>query len=741
MTAYTRLSLRLLLLSSLSTAVALADGLILIPRPPAPIATAFPLEVREHRVKVSIEDRSALTEIDQTFFNPTGAQLEGQYLFPVPKGAVLSKFSMFVDGAELQAELLDAAKARKIYEDIVRSRRDPALLEYVDRDLFKVRIFPIEPRSEKRVKISYREVLFEDGGTVEYVYPLNTEKFSAQPLQSVSIHASIRSARNIRTIYCPTHEAEVTRRGEREAGVGFEASKIKPDRDFKLYYGTAASGVGMTVMTYGGRGEDGFFFLSAAPPFSVEADEIAPKDIIFVFDTSGSMSGEKMEQARRALAFCVNALSPQDRFDIVRFSTEAEALFGKLQPADEAHVREALGFVKRWKAMGGTAIEDALKLAFGMEGSPDRPRMAVFLTDGKPTIGETDEGRLMEKLDKSNAANLRVFTFGVGDDINAKLLDRLTESTRAFRTYISPEEDIEIKVSNFFSKVRAPVLTDIKLSFGPGIRATKMYPKDLPDLFKGSSLTVFGRYQGSGRATVTIEGKTGEKRKAFDVQADFGGGETRYDFIPPLWAARRVGWLLEQIRLNGATGELVDEVTQLARAYGLITPYTSHLIVEDEARRVTDRALAPELRTIGNAAAASPEFARKSKGEYEEMGASGGAGGVRASREIQSMNRAENMAQAAQGQDRMDYKDKDGRVVNAAQQVRNVQGRAFYQSGDFWNDAALQNRKAGGKAVRVQFASDAYFDLLNKEPEAAQFMSLGRNVRFVVKDQAYEIHE
>lgn len=729
-----------LLVTTLFLAWALADGLIVIPRPPGPgPAAPFPLEVREHRVNALLEDRAAVTRIDQVFFNPTHARLEGEYLFPVPKGAVISAFSMFVDGKELQAELLDAAKARKIYEDIVRSQRDPALLEYLGRDLFKVRIFPIEPRSEKRVKLSYRQVLTEDSGLVEYVYPLNTEKFSSAPLKAVSVKVEVKSTRRIRTLYCPTHEAEVVRHGESAAVVGWEAASVKPDTDFKVYCGYGEGDLGMAVLPWRRSGEDGYFFLSVAPAFGSKAEETAPKDIVFVFDTSGSMAGDKMEQARKALLFCVNNLNPDDRFEVVRFSTEAEGLFNRLEKADAEHVKRAAEFVGGLKAMGGTAIEDALNLALNAEGTGDRPRMVVFLTDGKPTIGETDENRLMEKIRKANSASLRIFTFGVGFDLNTHLLDRLTDETRGWRTYIAPHEDIEIKVSAFYSKVRSPVLTDLKLSV-ENVRVYQVYPREMPDLFKGSTLTVFGRYTGTGEGKLVLEGKTASGRRSFEYRASFPGTADHYDFIAPLWASRRIGFLLEQIRLNGENKELVDEVTSLARAWGIITPYTSHLIVEDEARRVAKQVLPADFQTLGGAATYAPEAARKMREEYDGIRDKSGAGSVRASTKVQDMTAADNLAQAAPPAPALAYRDREGKEANVARQVRNVQGRAMYQAGEFWNDSTLQSARPAN-LKRVCFGSDAYFKLLDQEPAIAGFMALGRNVRFMHKEQAYEIHE
>lgn len=716
------------------------------PRPPGPLPTPFPLEVHYHRVKVDIDNQVAVTYIDQEFYNPTRWRLEGYYLFPLPKNAVIKKFSMFIDGKEMEAELLDAKKARKIYEDIVRRQRDPALLEYSNQGVFKARIFPIEPHSKKRVKISYTELLSKDNRTVEYLYPLNTEKFSAKPLKDVSIHVKINSTENIKNIYCPTHVVDINRKGKNRAVVGYEETNVKPDQDFKLYYSTDNEKLGFSLLSYKKGREDGYFFLGLSPGFGAKDEEISEKDIAFVLDVSGSMAGEKLRQAKKALLFCVENLNKGDRFEIIRFSTEAEALFEGLSAVTEKNLDNAREFIKDLRAIGGTNIDEALALASGMKKRKGRPYMIVFLTDGKPTIGETDNAALLKKIEKNLDAGdnggVRIFTFGIGNNINTHLLDKITEKTRAFRSYIGPEEDIEIKVSNFYSKVQSPVLTDIKLKFGKGIRVLKTYPVHLPDLFKGSSITLLGRYRGAGDAEIVMTGKVKDRERSFTFRAEDGFvlDEKKNGFIPSLWAARRVGYLLDQIRLHGKSKELVDEVTELARRYGIITPYTSYLILEDEQVRTRRREMREEDQTLGRLAVRYKGLKRELRREYEEMDQAAGAPGVRVSKETQQLNAALNFEEVYQGKDRMNFADRKGDVSNLVQQVRNVQGRAFYNNGRFWVDSGVQGLKSP-KVQRIQFAGDEYFKLLKEEPLSAEFLALGQNVRFVLNRQLYEIYE
>jgi Ca-activated chloride channel homolog len=729
-----------LLFMSLFADKVFADGFIVVPEPPRNIQrTAFPLEVKYHRVNVEIKDQSAVTSIDQEFYNPTGARLEGYYIFPIPEDAVIKKFTMFINGAETEAELLDAKKARQIYEDIVRKALDPALLEYQGRGIFKVRIFPIEPNSTKRVKISYTQILEKDNGTIEYLYPLNTEKFSAKPLKDVSINVDIKSVDSLKNIYCTSHETEIIRKSDNHAVVSFEQKDIKPDTDFNLYYSTDKSKIGLSVLSYKESGKDGFFFLSASPGLDAVENGISEKDITFVLDVSGSMAGEKLEQAKKALLFCVNNLNNGDRFQIIRFSTEAEALFGNLAKVDESNLDKAKKFISNLKAIGGTYIEEALSLALSTNAG-NRPHIVIFITDGKPTVGETDEDKLIKKIKNANKSNTRIFTFGVGYDINTHLLDKITKETKAYRYYISPKEDIEVKISNFYTKVQSPVLTDLKLTFTGNIKTFKTYPKDLPDIFKGSSLTVIGSYSGSGDTKVILEGRVKDKVQRFEYKINFPREETRNDFIPYLWAARHVGYLLDQIRLNGEDKELVEEVTEVARKYGIVTPYTSYLILEDERKRVLSGNIKEDDQTLGRLAPKVKDFAKKSEMEYRAMGQKSGAGSVQPSEEFQALNNSSRVSEARQGNSRLAFTDMSGAAQNVTGQVKNIQGRAVYNAGGYWTDSKIQLKKRD-KTVRIQFASKEYFDLLQKKPDTAQFYSLGKNLRFVMDETVYEIFE
>ncbi|MCK4472911.1 MAG: VWA domain-containing protein, partial [Anaerolineae bacterium] len=387
----------------------LADGII-IPDPP-PLPEPIPLEeswltIRYHRVTVTIEDQVAVTRVEQEFLNECDWEVEGTYVFPLPEGAAVSEFIMWVDGVPVEGRILEADEARAIYEDIVRRRRDPALLEYVGRSAVQARIFPIPPGGSRQVELEYSQVLPVENGLVHYVYPLNTEKFSARPLEECSIHVEIRSRDAMRAIYSPTHQDRVyiERDGDYRATVGYEETDILPDEDFELVYTVSQEEVGLNLLTYREPPDDGFFLLLVAPSVEVEEGRVIPRDVILVLDTSGSMEGEKIEQAQEALIYVLEHLNEEDRFNVVAFSTGLQQYARGLRPASEA--REAAAWVRRLEAVGGTDINRALLEALAQTGH-ERPTVLIFLTDGLPTEGVTEVEQILANVEAAAPGNVR----------------------------------------------------------------------------------------------------------------------------------------------------------------------------------------------------------------------------------------------------------------------------------------------------------------------------------------------
>ena len=740
------------------------------PRPPIPSPRPYPfapLEVSSHKVAAKITDQLATTTVEQEFYNPNPQALEGTFMFPVPKGAHLSKFTLEIDGKKAEAELLDAAKARGIYEDIVRSMKDPALLEYAGRDLFRVRVFPIGPHAKRRVTLTWTQLLRNDSGLVSYTCPMAADKFSAKPVKNVSLKLELETSRPLKALYSPTHKLDVKREPKR-ATVGFESANNRPEVDFQLYFSQEQSDVAMNLVAHKMGGDDGYFVLFASPGVEAKGKKPQPKDVTFVLDTSGSMAGGKLDQAKKALLFCVENLNENDRFEVLRFSTEVEPLFDKLVDAEPANRRRAADFIKEVKPLGSTAIDDALRKALaltppGVAGAWARPYVVIFLTDGKPTIGTTDEEQIVRNVREKNAGGTRVFCFGIGTDVNTHLLDRITEETRAYSTYVLPEEDLEVKLSAFYSKIKEPALANLKVTFPESVRVTKLYPNPLPDLFRGDQLVLAGRCSGKGRGKVVVEGTVGGEPRRFELEIEFPESQGEHDFIPRLWATRRVGFLLDEIRLRGENKELKDEVTELARRYSIVTPYTAYLIVEDERQRNV-----PEARRTMLRLEQDREAGRQAHWYYESLRREkDGDAGVNSARQSLSLKSADSPTDAFRvsgeaakravstpasgapfrvggGGGGVTFSkstpaaEATARVLEYTQQNRFVAGKSFFQNGEAWLDAEVQ-KSANASRVKIQFGSAPYFELLRRIPQAGQWLAVGRNVQFVWSGTVYEV--
>ncbi|HDH41362.1 MAG TPA: VWA domain-containing protein [Candidatus Altiarchaeales archaeon] len=685
-----------------------ADGII-IPEPIPDIEHIPPLAIKYHHVDVTIDNQYARTEIDQVFLNDFYRDLEGTYIFPLPEEASISKFSMYVDDEELVGEILEKDKAREIYESIVRRLEDPALLEYVGRNMFKARVYPIPAKKnnipgEKRIKLSYEEIVKCDSGICRYVYPLEPEGFSSKPLESVVITVKLKSNQPIKTIYSPTHKISIKRKDDYSAEISYEEENLLPEKDFELYYTISEGDFGINLLTHREREEDGFFMLMVAPKQDIE-EKIIGKDIVFVIDTSGSMSGKKIEQAKNALEFCIKNLNEDDRFNIITFESNIEKFSDELVSADPDEISNALDFVDRIESGGGTNINEALLDALKMMNEDERPNIIIFLTDGKPTVGVRDIEEILENVKNANTENTRIFVFGVGYEVNTHLLDKISQQNKGVSEYVKPEEDIEIKISNFYTKIKNPVLSDLELEF-ENIPVKDMYPKELPDLFKGSQLIIFGRYSGSGDSLITLKGRIGDKEKTFTYEATFPRQNLRNEFIPRLWATRKIGYLLDEIRLHGEEKELVDEIIELSLKYGIMTPYTSFLVeVDTEYGRPVRM---EETRNLFDSILHTGEFWAPT--------------GIEAVRSAKKTNELKSSDVYETGSER----------------VKSIGTKTFYYKDDVWTDNSYSSDM---KTTDIVYGSETYFQMLRDYPEIGKYLSLGKKVKFCLGDECFNIGE
>lgn len=679
--------------------IARADGFI-IPIPPPHTPVVPDLAVRYHRVQTRIWDQVAETSIDQVFVNDSSFELEGTYIFPLPESATISEFAMFVDGERLTGKMLNSDEARRVYDNIVKSRRDPALLEYVGRNAFQASIYPIPAHGEKRVQLEYSQVLAAEQGLVHYVYPLNTERFSSRPLEEVSVVVEIHSRIPIRAVYSPSHNISVERHDPTSALVSFEANDVRPDTDFELYYSLSSDDIGLTLLSYQEGREDGFFLLLVSPALEADVETVVAKQVTFVLDTSGSMEGKKLAQAQAAVQFVLDHLNEDDRFNIVAFSTGLRNFAVSMQPV--AQREAAKWFVKGLSAGGGTNIDRALQEALSMAPG-EQPHYLIFLTDGLPTSGTTDLQTIVANVARAADDNVRLFAFGVGYDVNTLLLDTISREHKGASAYVEPSEDIEEEIAAFYTKIRSPLLSDVSLEF-EGVVADEIYPYPLPDLFAGSQLLVTGRYHGGTRARVSVHGVVnGEPRSYTFPPVDFANGDGQ-DFVPRLWATRKIGYMLAEIRLRGENRELVDSIVRLAIRYGIMTPYTSFLI--DEGEDIL-------TETGREVVAASPQYAAPGTAP---------ASGAKAVADSQAQS---SLASADRG------------GGDSAAAIKHVGNKTFILRHGFWTDTVYDRQVMS--AEQVAFAGERYQQLLAEYPESGRYLALGDRVIVVLRGTAYQV--
>ncbi|NIN00443.1 MAG: VWA domain-containing protein, partial [candidate division Zixibacteria bacterium] len=409
------------------SAIACADGFI-IPVPPRPDGPFPPnLSIKYHHVDIEIDNQVAQTSVDQVFLNNHHRDIEGTYIFPIPEDASISKFSMFVGGEEIKGKILDKQEARRIYQDIVRRKKDPALLEYFKDGMFKASVYPIPAHGETRIKLYYSEILKLGGGICGYRYTLNTEKFSKDPLQSVKVNVDISSKTPIKSIYSPSHNIKIDKEDDYHARVTYVEENTRPDKDFLLYYTVSDKDIGFNLLPFEDEEHQGYFLAMISPQVEVAADKTSSKSIIFILDTSGSMKGQKIRQAKGALSFCLNSLNERDRFNVVDFDDEIRSFKPGPVRAEQDNIREALSFVDECEAEGGTNINDALTTGVRQIEDVDGASFVIFLTDGLPTVGQTDINTILTNVKDANRSSTRIFVFGVGYDVNTRLLDRLAQ--------------------------------------------------------------------------------------------------------------------------------------------------------------------------------------------------------------------------------------------------------------------------------------------------------------------------
>ncbi|MGI9013632.1 MAG: VIT and vWA domain-containing protein [Phycisphaerales bacterium] len=729
-----------------------------------------PLRITDHLVDVRIHDQVGLTTLTQTFRNDHNQRVEATYIFPLPEEADLTDFQMTFNGKMVEGEVLPAEEARQIYESIVRQARDPGLIEFIGRRLLRMRVFPIEPKSDTTIKISYQQILRPVSGMRGYHYPLRTSHTAGQAYGTVRFEAEIDSASAIKNIWSPTHAVEIVRKGDHQASIGYEASGGSLEEDFLLLYSTDDSDLGLSTIAHRPSDDEaGHFLMMLTPKQLWPEDEYTPQDLVFVLDTSGSMGGDngtKLEQARKALRYCVGQLDKRDRFNVVRFSTGFDVLSDSLLDVSQANREKAIAFIDQFKAAGGTNIADTLAHVAGMVPSDqDRPFVVVFLTDGEGNRTPDEIMDAVKRAGNDRSEAMRIFPFGVGHDVNTALLDRLAGAYHGRPRYVQPSEDLELVLGDFFGTISQPVLTNLRLEL-PGIGVTERFPATLGDLYHGQQLTIAGRFSESRSGRVRLVAMRNGKEVEFTWPDVSFRNTPEAAYVPAIWAGRKIAFLLDQIRQHGEKQEMIEEVVALSQQYGIQTPYTSWLVNPEQIEVLTRRGRGrDDLPTTGmpdgvvDHRRMQERRLRSSSGDEFGGGGRGGGGGAMGgggsvppgteSRPMDTLSvggeqlsyaEAEQAMRETSGRDATlvaeyqarlrDADSSDGTRLNRETlAVRKIGDRWFNRIGPFLVDQGIDEKT---ELLQVVFASDAYFELIAARPDLRQAFAASRNVAVLI---------
>jgi Ca-activated chloride channel homolog len=736
------------------------------------------------QVEATLADRVVHYEVTEMFINRGPRLAEADYLFPLPAGAAFQDLQLSINGELVAGEALNARDARGVYEEIVRRLRDPALVEWMGTGMLRARIFPIAPGEVKKVVVRFQTVAQREGDAIRIDYAgagapdprgvggmpvgLPTDQSAIRRTGSGGAGAgpddgsdrtaaasfftlTYRAADGFGTPYSPTHSLTAARDGDRRSvridGWAHDVTILLPI--------TRSSSAAVTMLPYATGEGPGFALITVAPP--VVHVTPTPRDLTFVLDVSGSMSGRKLEQARAAGRQMLATLTSRDRFRMIDFSTDVRKFHDQFETATPEHIRDAEHYLDQLEAEGSTNIEAALFAALSVipeDGTtpPEETRLplTLFITDGEPTIGQRNAPALVAQA-VAALGRTRLFTFGLGADVNSSLLEQLALQGHGTAQFVRPDESVERAVSLVASRLTNPVITDVAVT-ADDVRLTRILPGLPVDLFAGQDLVLLARYQGSGPSQLHFTGRTANGPVSWSTGVTFPERERANPFVARLWATQQIGYLEAERHRVGATPELDAELADLGERYGIPTELTSYLVREPATTANGQPLPAPPMQ-LGQAMPHDVPTMRKSYGAAAAMGGADAAardrlsGGRReayldakqasAQRAAISLASADSAASSgvvggAGGVGRPDA------IADPRASVRHVGERTFEMRDSVWTDTRYR-ATAGLRLVRVQAFSDAYFALAQLVPDLRDAFAIGDRVLVAGRTVALEV--
>ena len=677
---------------------------------------------------VDILETTATTTIEILLENTSGQRQEAELVVPVPDGAVIRGFAYDGPSGQIEARVLAREEARRIYRDLVSRIRDPALVEFAGYNLIRSSVFPIEPHGKLRVRLTYENLLQADGNRIDYVLPRSE---SLQYDIAWKVTANIKSTHPISTVYCPSHTVYTHRVNDTHVSVKVDVEAGKRPGPFRLSYlveskegDVTASLLAFPDPEVGG----GYFLLLAGVPVGQRPGTDAMKrEVILVIDRSGSMRDQKLSQAKEAALQVIAGLKEGEAFNVIVYSNTVELFSPKPVLKDGQTLIAARRYIEGITATGGTNLHDALKTALEQAPTQGMLPIVLFLTDGLPTVGQTSEVAIRDLATRSNPHHRRIFTFGVGLDVNAPLLEKLAELSRAKAEFVLPDEDVEVKVGKVFSRLAGPVLAEPRLQIldadgKPALgRVRDLLPAALPDLFEGDQLVLLGQYIGQEGITFELTGRHLGDVRTSRFSLDPAKADRLHGFVPRLWASRKIAELIDLIRQMGADGsrsaddpkvkELTEEIVRLSTKFGILTEYTAFL-----AREGTDL-----HNPIQVTREAMYNFDRRA------MQVRSGAGAVN-----QGLNLQRQKGEAVLNYENSYLNERLEQVrVNTVQQTHDL---AFYNRANRWIDSRLASAQAEVRPDRtIEFGTEAFWNLVERLAREGRQASLAFSADVLLK--------
>ena len=753
----------------------------ILPRPvprPVPGQPGFLYDISKLEIDASIRDQVAQVQVAQTFKNRTNRVLQVKFVFPLPYDGAIDQMTFMVDGEELEGRLLEADKAREIYQSYVRRSQDPALVQWIGTGMFQTQVFPVPAGAERTVSLRYTQLCRRSGSLNDWTLPLAPTKFTCSPIAEVAIRGRIRGETKLGNVYSPTHDVDVDRSGDKVVKFEYQAKGKVPDSDFRMMWDIGDSPVQLSVVAHRPKkDQDGYFMLMIQPqlPEPGENQKKVGKNVILVMDKSGSMKGEKIDQTRKAADYVVGKLKGRDHFTLINYDSVVETFRSELTSADKENRTDAKDYIDGMLAGGSTNIDEALKRALEMARQADGPAYVVFMTDGRPTVGERNAMKIADNARQQLGEGTRLFSLGVGHDVNSRLLDKLASICLGQTMYVRPGQPLDEVVTRLYDRIGAPALTDAKLKLtidGKEGRTRQLYPAEMYDLFSGDQLVIVGRYRKAGKLQIKLTGQFLGERQEFTFKDDLpkSTGSGKNVFVERLWATRRIGQIIDDIDLHGENKEMVDELITLSKRHGILTPYTAYLA--EEKTDLNDMQLGRRV-TQSNLRALSEESGRLA---FRQRAFKGGLKSAnRASDFSEALDMEMGMDMAMSGQQSLpadasaaggmarggtvprrsglsapNYAPSSrlaisGKAVDTKKQksisevVKRVGSKTFYLRGERLVDAEASKEQIAKAKTVTQF-SDEYFELLKTlDDEQKKYLAQEKEVLVVMGDQTYVI--